>query len=381
MHLDPSTLDTKTLAECLRASAIEERDRQVDFLRYLDPFDAREAWRELGYHSLWHFCLRELGLREGAAGRRIGAMRALRDFPRLEAPLRDGRLSLTTLVTLRPVLTESNLDDVIERAALKTDEEARDLVALLQPKAAPREGIRRLPGSLRPVAAPTASAPVEPEPQPTGPIPGGEGAHVSSPLDPVKRLASAAAVPVVHWSLRVTIDAAFRADLEVLKSLLGHKIPNGDLSAVLHEAVRCGIEKHGKRRGAVKPGRTRSTRSSPRPGDRAHVPAPVRREVWARDGGRCTFVSEDGRRCECRTKLELDHVDPRTRGRVPTAADLRLACRPHNIFWAEQAYGREFMSRFRKERGPREVGQDAIAGDGARRTRRASRRAVSDAGP
>jgi hypothetical protein len=98
MHANPTSLDTASLAACLRAAG-EERDRQVDFLRYLDPFDAREAWREAGYGSLWHFCLSELALREGAAGRRIGAMRVLRQFPELEAPLRDGRLSLTTAVT------------------------------------------------------------------------------------------------------------------------------------------------------------------------------------------------------------------------------------------------------------------------------------------
>src|SRR5512133_2951608 len=145
MHADPSSLDTRTLAACLRSSAGEERDRQVDFLRYLDPFDARQGYREAGYDSLWRFCLHELRLREGAAGRRIGAMRVLRELPALEAPLRDGRLSLTTVVTLRPVLTAENLDEVVGRAAFKTDEETRHLVASLLPRPAPKEGFRRLP--------------------------------------------------------------------------------------------------------------------------------------------------------------------------------------------------------------------------------------------
>jgi hypothetical protein len=93
---------------------------------------------------LWRFCLSELRLREGAAGRRIGAMRVLRELPALEAPLRDGRLSLTTVVTLRPVLTAENLDEIVARAAFKTDEETRHLVASLLPRPAPKEGFRRL---------------------------------------------------------------------------------------------------------------------------------------------------------------------------------------------------------------------------------------------
>src|SRR5512147_306612 len=145
MHANPAALDSTTLAACLRATASEERDRQVDFLRYLDAFDAKEAYREAGYGSLWEFCTKDLALREGAAGRRIGAMRVLRAFPRLEAPLRDGRLSLTTAVTLRPVLGEENLDELVARAAYRTDEETRHLVAALQPRPAPRDGIRKLP--------------------------------------------------------------------------------------------------------------------------------------------------------------------------------------------------------------------------------------------
>jgi hypothetical protein len=64
VHANPSALDTRSLAACLRASAGEERDRQVDFLRYLDPFDARQAWREAGYDSLWKYCLGELAAPE-----------------------------------------------------------------------------------------------------------------------------------------------------------------------------------------------------------------------------------------------------------------------------------------------------------------------------
>ena len=395
MHPRPSSLDTKQLADCLRAAAGDERDRQVDFLRYLDPFDAREAWRELGYESLWRYCLGELRLREGAAGRRIGAMRVLREFPRLEAPLRDGRLSLTTAVTLRPVLTEQNLDEVVHRASGRTDEETRHLVASLQPQRAPREGIRRLPIAMMAVQAAANDRATPPEQEgassggsgpadharagSTGEEPGGGGASLGDGSSdgrarqtaggPQATRASVDPVSEAAWSMRVTIGAAFRADLEVLKAMLGHKIPNGDVAEVLHEAIRCAIEKHGKRRGAVKPARARKTARTvtlPATGGRAHIPAPVRREVWARDGGRCTFLGSSGRRCESRTRLEFDHIDPASRGRPPVAADLRLRCRPHNLLHAEQTYGREYMSRFRKRQRPR-VTPSPIAGE--RRTR------------
>ncbi len=381
MHTNPSSLDTQALAACLRASAGEARDRQVDFLRYLDPFDARQAYREAGYGSLWMFCLRELALREGAAGRRIGAMRVLREFPRLEAPLRDGRLSLTTAVTLRPVLTQENQDEIVALAAFKTDEETKHLVATLQPRLAPKEGIRKLPGPVprlpapasdlvearagdgeragesRVEAAASAGAPAaEPEPFALSPPP---RAPSRPTLDPIS---------ADQWSMRVTIDRALKEELETLTCLLSHKFPDGNLAAVLHEAVRCAIEKHGKRRGAVKPARERKpvAPKPPRPGERAPIPAEVRRAVWERDGGRCTYTSPDGRRCECRFRLELDHIQPVALGGPSTVANLRLRCRPHNSLHAEETFGREHMARFRRAERPKpRTGENAIAGESA----------------
>jgi 5-methylcytosine-specific restriction endonuclease McrA len=74
-----------------------------------------------------------------------------------------------------------------------------------------------------------------------------------------------------------------------------------------------------------------------------HVPARVRRAVHERDQNRCTFVAPNGRRCEARGGLEFDHIEPVARGGQSTASNLRLRCRAHNQYTAEQAYGAEFM--------------------------------------
>ncbi|HEX7623839.1 MAG TPA: hypothetical protein VF400_09745, partial [Anaeromyxobacteraceae bacterium] len=61
------------------------------------------------------------------------------------------------------------------------------------------------------------------------------------------------------YSLRVTVDAALEKEIEELKALLSHKIPNGDLTAVVREAVQCALEKHRKRRGAAEPARKKKS--------------------------------------------------------------------------------------------------------------------------
>jgi 5-methylcytosine-specific restriction endonuclease McrA len=358
----PSTLDSTILAQRLRELAGEERNVQVEFLLHLEEFDRRRAYVEDGHPSLWAYCLEVLHLREGAAGRRIQAMRVLRRFPRLEGALRDGRLCLSTVQLLGQVLTEENLDDLLDRAMYRTKAEVDHLVASLQARPAPRAGLRKLPDR-----GPAASTPALPlatvqdgpavpqeamlaPPTSAGAV-GSAPAVTSAPSDPPrpKTRAETRAVSESGWSLRVTIDRACKEDLETLTSLLSHKIRDGDLAAVLHEAIRCALEKHGRRKGVVAPQRERKTDQQPPSADAPTrtIPATVRREVWKRDGGRCAWVGPDGRRCDSRWKLELDHIHPQALGGPSTLDNLRLACRPHNMLHAERTYGREHMDRFR----------------------------------
>jgi 5-methylcytosine-specific restriction endonuclease McrA len=88
----------------------------------------------------------------------------------------------------------------------------------------------------------------------------------------------------------------------------------------------------------------------PRPPARdRYIPAQVRRAVWERDQGQCTFVSSVGHRCESRRFLEFDHIDPVARGGRATVEGMRLRCRAHNQYEAERTFGAGFMSRKRHE--------------------------------
>jgi hypothetical protein len=146
--------------------------------------------------------------------------------------------------------------------------------------------------------------------------------------------------------MRVTLDAATKADFEELKALLSHKIPDGDLAAILGEAIRCALAKHGLRKGARAPSRKTAPGTGRADGG---ISAEVRRAVWKRDGGRCTYVSPDGTRCGSRWQVEPDHIKPVALGGTSRVEDLTLHCRPHNILRAELVFGRAFMDRFRRE--------------------------------
>jgi 5-methylcytosine-specific restriction endonuclease McrA len=142
------------------------------------------------------------------------------------------------------------------------------------------------------------------------------------------------------------IDRSAHEALEQARALLGHEIPSGDLGEVVERVIHTLVAQLEKRRCAAtsRPRRTRRETTSPR-----HIPASVKRNVWARDGARCTFVDDDGRRCPARGMLELDHIEPVARGGRATEENLRLRCRAHNAYEAERAFGAEFVEGKRRE--------------------------------
>ena len=91
------------------------------------------------------------------------------------------------------------------------------------------------------------------------------------------------------------------------------------------------------------------------------IPASVRRAVWQRDRGECTFVSDDGHRCGSRKLLEFDHVEPVARGGEATVAGVRLRCRAHNQYEAEQTFGAGFMHEKRRQERCAVAASDARA--------------------
>lgn len=85
----------------------------------------------------------------------------------------------------------------------------------------------------------------------------------------------------------------------------------------------------------------------PRPRGR-HVPASVKREVFARDGGRCSYTDERGERCRETRYLELHHLQPFGLEGEHVAANLTLRCSAHNALAAEQDFGQAFIRQARR---------------------------------
>ena len=125
-------------------------------------------------------------------------------------------------------------------------------------------------------------------------------------------------------------------------------VPDGDLAAIIEAAVTEKLERLEARRFA----RTEAPRkalSGSQPSARTRqIPAAVKRAVYERDGGRCRYADEHGRRCTARDGLEFHHRRPFALGGDHSPENVSLLCRAHNGRLAEVDYGRVAMARHRR---------------------------------
>jgi hypothetical protein len=118
--------------------------------------------------------------------------------------------------------------------------------------------------------------------------------------------------------LQVTIGAETKAKLRRAQDLLRHTNRSAD---------------------EVKYGRTDRPRpAGPSDLSSRYVPAPLRRQVSARDGDRCAFVGSEGR-CTETAGLHYHHRIPFADGGPTIVDNLELRCPAHNAYEAERWFG------------------------------------------
>jgi hypothetical protein len=332
-------LPDSALVRELKSLVAQDRATTALLIAHLGEVDARRLYAPAGYPSMFEWCARELHFSEDIAYKRIQVARAARQFPAIYGMLADGRLHLTAMVFLAPHLSADNADDLLTAAAYKSKAQIEQLLAERFPQP-------DLPTLVTPLGPPANSRLV---PEPVKLRPAEQPAPVSGPRSRVAPLAPQ------RFAVQFTMDQKAHDDLLYAQALLGHAMPSGDPAQVFARALKALIAKLEQQKFA-RTDRPRPCRASEHA---RHIPADVKRTVWERDGGQCTFVGENGHRCEARTRLEYDHVEPVAQGGQATLQGLRLRCRAHNQYAAEQQFGRDSMRTKRETGGKRPLPEHA----------------------
>ena len=364
-------LSDDDLLRALAQLLAQSRRNEAALVAHLAEVDARRLYARFAAPSLFAYCTEILHCSEAEAFLRIAAARASSRHPVLLDMLADGRLHLSGIERLAPHLDAPNRDDLLARAAGRTKRQIEELVAETSPRPDVPERIRKLPERRGPspeaeprVVRSTGSAPPSLELRLDGvagrtletpaPQAGGRIADRVEPLSPHR------------YKVQFTASASLRGKLERLQALMREARKDASLEAVLEVAIDEKLARlEAKRRATAgtppscaEPRPVGSAQDGRRPASR-HVPAVVRRLVWARDEGRCRFVDDGGRRCTARSGLEVHHIHPFAMGGAHEARNLRLYCRTHNRYAAEVDYGRR-AGRPRGSRVPPPAGGAAL---------------------
>ncbi len=337
--------DSQLLSE-LHQAAQKERDITLQVIALLEQAEERKLYLNLGYGSLIEFCIQELKYSESAAYRRISAMRAVKEIPQLQKKIETGSLSLAVVAQAqshirqsekrKPMSLQQKLG-IFESLQGLTSRQAEKELLLLNPQ------ILELKESLRQIT---------PELQ----------------------------------KLTLILDEEMQKDLKRLQEVLSHQMPGASLTDVLKFAVKDLLKKRDMMRkrdmslegdllekcdlsnmesdhktsvsvhqisaqkslalpaGAISKKNRNAAAPAPvsqkvifglqkaslvKKYSRINLPEIVKRLVWQKSQGQCCYYHE-GRRCNSRFQLEIDHKTPLSRGGSNDPKNLQLLCRAHN---------------------------------------------------
>jgi hypothetical protein len=328
----------------------QDRRHTAQLLATLAEIDERKLWAKHACPSMFAFCVERFHMSEQVTAKRIWAARTARRFPVILQMVARGELHLSAIMQLATHLTEDNHRGVLLRAKHKSSREIDLLVAELAPRPDAPSRIRAVPSRTGPVAdSQPKAAEVCTSQGPEQPV-----ADCSSPVSnaPNKPRPHGQVVALAprRYKIEITVDQHTHDKLRMLEDLLGHQLPGADPAIIVCRAIDRLLEDTLKKKAAV----THHAHGRDRRSDRRTraIPAAIRREVWQRDGGRCTFVDQQGCRCRGTRCVEYHHEKPYGKGGQHEAGNIALRCRAHNQYEADLDFGRSFMRGKRRSNSP-----------------------------
>ena len=325
-----------------------EQDLTLEILPFLAEVGSRGLYLAKGYGSLYAYCKGELGYTDASAWRRVRAALAIQRCPKAFDLLAKGEVTMCTLSGVHKFISE----DVLSEIRGKSQAEVELIAAAYDAKGA-------APDRTRPVMVPKRSdrrVKSKHSGRPRSEV--GKQTITDVSEKPLRSEVTAGSKRLElekKWKVEGIVSSRVKEKLDRCKSLLSSKYPNGvDYETLFDELTNMFLERKDPERRAKRrktSGKTGRARAAKTDSNCRYIPQRVKEKVWTRDGGRCAYVGENGKRCNSTHNLQFDHYPvPFGRGGPSTADNLRLLCARHNRFTAAQVYGAEHIEQFRASR-------------------------------
>ena len=321
--------DRKLLAHLEKLIKVE-RATTLDILDHLNEVERRKLHLSLGYASMFEYCTRGLGYSESAASRRIKTARCIKEHAEIRKELADARLNLSTVSLIASVLTTDNRRKLLDAARGKSYHEVEAIVSRYKVGKPVRDRVTPVTVTRTPAPLLRPAANCKESYRRIG------GKKVATEAKPV-------VVTEQVFKVQFGASARFMKKYRRVLAHLSRKYPGGvDFEKAFETLMDDFLD-----RCEAAPATRSQSRTTPVATQAAsrHIPRAVREEVFARDGGKCTFVGAGGRRCGSTWNLEIDHIHPYGKGGDNSPENLRLLCANHNRLAAERTYGRSLIER------------------------------------
>ena len=361
----------KELLSQTKFLVLKERSLHTQILQHLSEIKSRQLHLKMGFSSLFEYAVKELGYSEGAAYRRIQAMKLCQQVPETAQKIQEGKLSLSSASQIQTFF-EKKVKQEREQKAEKSPPPKNPLTP-----SSPQKETQQLGFSL------TEKKKILQE------------VEGNSTRDTMKLLAQkdpSLALPTekVRYlgggkvEIRLVVDEGCQKRLESLLHLLAHKNPSLSYAELLSILSQEAIQKHDpmlkkvKRSTLTSPQKLASTKlpeevksmtthsrqelegeikklssevkkiqkcsepirtTSPQKLEKKgnptkesrYIPSAIKNYVWQRDGGRCNYMNHQTKRqCNSTYMLQVDHIQPFAYGGSSKAENLRLSCAAHN---------------------------------------------------
>lgn len=293
-----------------RAISLSTQHKQIEFeiLEILEKIEGSKLYQKLGYGSLFTYVVGALGFSESVAYSFILVMRKARSVPVLKEAFKNQTLTVSKVRRVVPILNLENAIDLIEFARTHTNREIEREVARLNPKRVSQESTERyLTEDVLEIRLCVSKKAYE-------------NFKRAQDLES-QRTGKASTLPE-------TLAVA-------LEFYLKHKDPVQKAARVSArtEKKMQSLSKVAQLPGAVAKSQVpkftfmgnRVTLNARKP-----LTANQKHTVAERDGGRCTFIGPNHKRCQNRRWVEVHHITEVSRGGSNEPSNLTTLCSEHH---------------------------------------------------
>ena len=351
--LELKKLSSSELLTSTKSVVNDERMSTSAVIDHLREVESRMLFLELGFESLHQFAIKELGLSEGSAHRRISAMRLIRDIPEAKEKIESGKISLSNAAKV-----QTSFNSMRKKRSVSTSEKETILQSCENSTQAECEKIlfEAIP----------------------------ELVVVAKTQEKIRPLSSDLT------EIKIVVSNELNSKIETLLNLTSHQNPNLSLTRLLEKLVNEELKRQEKNKPThesqevnlgstaetfanhssllknktisqnLAAGRTETTCSGIKNKNSKtiqgkgfvilekskKITAETRRQVWIRAKGKCEFKN-----CGSHYQLEVDHIIPKALGGSNELSNLRFLCRKHNVFAATKEFGKKHMEKFVHFRG------------------------------